>query len=157
EHGYQPGDCAVFYRTNAQSRVLEEILVRTGTPYQVIGGTRFYERKEIKDLLAYLQLLVNPADDVAARRVLNTPRRGIGDKTEQVLSDVALRERITFLEACRRAEEQPQLGPRAVSAVRDFVSTIDRLQAMVGEVTLPQLVEQTWEITGYLADLEAQR
>ncbi|HSK90193.1 MAG TPA: UvrD-helicase domain-containing protein [Euzebyales bacterium] len=156
-HGYQPGDCAVFYRTNAQSRVLEEVLIRTGMPYQVIGGTRFYERREIKDMLAYLQLLVNPADDVAARRVVNTPRRGIGSKTEQVLSDVALRERITFLEACRRAEEHPQLGPRAVSAVLDFVGVLDQLTELIGSVELPQLVEETWQRTGYVAELEAQR
>jgi DNA helicase-2/ATP-dependent DNA helicase PcrA len=157
EHGYEPGDCAVFYRTNAQSRVLEEILIRTGTPYQIIGGTRFYERREIKDLLAYLQLLVNPADDVAARRVLNTPRRGIGSKTEQVLSDVALRERMTFLEACRRAEEHPQLGPRAVSAVLDFVAVLDQLLELSDSAKLPELVEETWNRTGYLAELEAQR
>ena len=157
EHGYEPGHCAVFYRTNAQSRVIEEILIRTGTPYQVVGGTRFYERKEIKDLLAYLQLLVNPADDVAARRVINTPRRGIGNKTEQVLSDVALRERITFLEACRRAEEHPQLGPRAVSVVLDFVAVLDQLGELADSSKLPELVEQTWERTGYLAELEAQR
>ena len=157
EHGYEPGDCAVFYRTNAQSRVLEEVLIRTGTPYQVIGGTRFYERKEIKDLLAYLQLLVNPADDVAARRVINTPRRGIGSKTEQVLSDVALRERITFLDACRRAEEHPQLGPRAVSSVLDFVSVLDQLRALVDGGDLPKLVVETWTRTGYMDELEAQR
>jgi DNA helicase-2/ATP-dependent DNA helicase PcrA len=157
EHGYEPGDCAIFYRTNAQSRVLEEILIRTGTPYQVIGGTRFYERKEIKDLLAYLQLLVNPADDVAARRVINTPRRGIGSKTEQVLSDVALRERITFLEACRRAEEHPQLGPRAEAAVLDFVGVLDQLSELSETIKLPDLVSETWERTGYLAELEAQR
>jgi DNA helicase-2/ATP-dependent DNA helicase PcrA len=157
EHGYEPGDCAVFYRTNAQSRVLEEILVRTGTPYQIIGGTRFYERKEIKDLLAYLQLLVNPADDVAARRVINTPKRGIGDRTEEVLSDAALRDRTTFLEACRRAEELPQLSPRATSAVLDFVGVLDDLRELSEKIELPQLVEETWERTGYLAELEAQR
>ncbi len=157
EHGYAPGDCAVFYRTNAQSRVLEEVLIRTGTPYQVIGGTRFYERREVKDMLAYLQLLVNPADDVAARRVVNTPRRGIGAKTEQVLSDVALRERITFLEACRRADEHPQLGPRAVGSVLDFVAIMDRLAEAVGQRPLPELVELAWTATGYLDELEAQR
>jgi DNA helicase-2/ATP-dependent DNA helicase PcrA len=157
EHGYEPGDCAVFYRTNAQSRVLEEVLIRTGTPYQVIGGTKFYERKEIRDLLAYLQVLVNPADDVAARRVINSPRRGIGSKTEQVLSDVALRERITFLEACRRAEEHPQLGPRAVSSVLDFVAVLDQLRELVDGGDLPQLVEETWTRTGYMDELESQR
>jgi DNA helicase-2/ATP-dependent DNA helicase PcrA len=157
EHGYEPGDCAVFYRTNAQSRVLEEVLIRTGTPYQVIGGTRFYERREIKDMLAYLQLLVNPADDVAARRVVNVPRRGVGAKTEQVLSDVALRERVTFLEACRRAEEHPPLGPRAVKAVGEFISVLDTLAGAVDQQPLPELVELLWTTTGYVSELEAQR
>ncbi len=157
EHRYAPGDCAVFYRTNAQSRVLEEVLIRTGTPYQIIGGTRFYERREIKDMLAYLQLLVNPSDDVAARRVINTPRRGIGAKTEQVLSDVALRERISFLEACRRAEEHPQLGPRARNSVLEFVSVVDQLGGAVERTPLPELVELAWNATGYLSELEAQR
>jgi DNA helicase-2/ATP-dependent DNA helicase PcrA len=156
-HGYEPGDCAVFYRTNAQSRVLEEVLIRTGTPYQVIGGTRFYERREIKDMLAYLQLLVNAADDVAARRVVNVPRRGIGAKTEQVLSDVALRERVTFLEACRRADEHPQLGARAVKAVGEFTAVLDALAAAVDQQPLPELVELLWTTTGYVAELEAQR
>ncbi|HEX6254806.1 MAG TPA: UvrD-helicase domain-containing protein [Euzebyales bacterium] len=156
-HGYEPGDCAVFYRTNAQSRVLEEVLIRTGTPYQVIGGTRFYERREIKDMLAYLQLLVNPADDVAARRVVNVPRRAIGAKTEQVLSDVALRERITFVDACRRAVEHPQLGPRAVKAVGEFVAVLDTLGTAVDQQPLPELVELAWTATGYVSELEAQR
>jgi DNA helicase-2/ATP-dependent DNA helicase PcrA len=108
-------------------------------------------------MLAYLQLLVNPADDVAARRVVNVPRRGIGSKTEQVLSDVALRERITFLEACRRTEEHPQLGPRAVSAIADFVAVLDTLGEAVDQRPLPELVELAWTATGYVAELEAQR
>ncbi|CAN5919000.1 DNA helicase PcrA [soil metagenome] len=157
EHGYDPGDCAVFYRTNAQSRVLEEVLIRTGMPYQVIGGTRFYERREIKDMLAYLQLLVNPADDVAVRRVVNVPRRGIGAKTEQALSDVALRERITFLEACRRAQDHPQLSARAINAVGEFVGVLNTLGEAVGQRSLPDLVELTWTASGYRSELEAQR
>jgi superfamily I DNA/RNA helicase len=117
-HGVPPGDCAVFYRTNAQSRVLEEILIRLGTPYQIIGGTRFYERKEIKDLLAYLQLLINPDDDVAAQRVINVPRRGIGAKTVEALELFAGRERSSFMEACRRVEENHQLAARASARSR---------------------------------------
>ena len=158
-HGVKPGDCAVFYRTNAQSRVLEEVLIRLGTPYQVIGGTRFYERREIKDVLAYLRVLVNPADDVSAKRVLNVPRRGIGAKTEEALDLFAGREQISFLDACRRAEENHQLGPRAVGAVLDFVRLLDGLRTTIveEEPSLHEIVELVWERTGYLAELEAER
>ncbi|MGH8905889.1 MAG: UvrD-helicase domain-containing protein [Egibacteraceae bacterium] len=130
-HGIRPGDCAVFYRTNAQSRVLEEVLVRLGTAYQIIGGTRFYERAEVKDLLAYLRALVNPADDVSVKRVVNVPRRGIGARTEAALDLFAGRERITFLEACRRAGENSQLSGRAAAAVGGFVELLDGLRATI--------------------------
>jgi len=154
-HGVPAGDCAVFYRTNAQSRVLEEVLIRLGQPYQIIGGTRFYERREVKDVLAYLRLLVNPADDVSARRVLNVPRRGIGTKTEEAVERFAARQGVTFLEACRRAEEVPGLAARATSAVLGFVQVLDVLRtAAVEEALSPrQIVERTWERTGYLEEL----
>ena len=159
QHGVRYGDVAVFYRTNAQSRVLEEVLIRLGMPYQIIGGTRFYERKEIKDMLAYLQVLLNPADDIAAKRILNVPRRGIGAKTEEALDLFAGRESISFMEACQRVEENHLLAPRAVSAVRDFVSVVDNLRTIVVEEqpSLHRIVELTWERTGYLAELEAER
>ena len=158
QHGYAAGDCAVFYRTNAQSRVLEEILIRVGTPYQVVGGTRFYERAEVKDILAYLRALVNPADDVSVRRVLNVPRRGIGAKTQEALDLFAGREQIPFLVACRRVEENTRLSGRAVSAVRDFVRILDELgEAVSSGVGLAELVEEVWTRTGYLVELEAER
>ncbi|MEX2620745.1 MAG: UvrD-helicase domain-containing protein [Egibacteraceae bacterium] len=158
-HGVAHGDCAVFYRTNAQSRVLEEVLIRLGMPYQVVGGTRFYERREIKDLLAYLRLLLNPADDVSAKRVLNVPRRGIGAKTEEALDLFAGRQGITFMDACRRVEENPQLSGRAVAAVTDFVRLLDRIRTVAVEepVELAELVELVWTRTGYLAELQAER
>ncbi len=159
QHGVRYGDVAVFYRTNAQSRVLEEVLIRLGMPYQIVGGTRFYERKEIKDILAYLQVLVNPFDDVAAKRVLNVPRRGIGSKTEEALDLFAGRENISFMEACRRVEENHLLSARAIGAVRDFVSVLDNLRTIVVEdqPSLRRIVELTWERTGYLTELEAER
>jgi DNA helicase II / ATP-dependent DNA helicase PcrA len=159
EHGHQPGDIAVFYRTNAQSRVLEEILIRLGTPYQVVGGTRFYERREVKDVLAYLQVLVNPDDDVAAKRILNTPRRGIGAKTEEALDLFAAREQVSFLEACRRASDNHLLAARAVGAVEDFVHTLDALRthALEGEHSLRSVIELVTKRTGYLAELEAEK
>jgi DNA helicase II / ATP-dependent DNA helicase PcrA len=151
-------DVAVFYRTNAQSRVLEEIFVRVGTPYRVIGGVRFYERREIKDLLAYARILVNPDDEESVRRIINVPRRGIGDKTQQAIGDLARREGITYLEAARRVEEDSSLAPRAVSAVSGFVQLIDVLQTLVDEGTpLPDLVEQLWERTGYMAEIQAEQ
>ncbi|MDQ3537283.1 MAG: UvrD-helicase domain-containing protein [Actinomycetota bacterium] len=157
--GYRHGDIAVFYRTNAQSRVLEEVLIRLGLPYQVIGGTRFYERKEVKDLLAYLQLLVNPADDIAAKRVLNVPRRGIGAKSEAALDLFAGREGVAFLDACRRAEENHQLSARATGAVLDFVRLLDGLRTTVVEEQpeLREIVQLAWERSGYLTELEAER
>ncbi len=156
--GYSPGDCAVFYRTNAQSRVLEEVLIRLGLPYQIIGGTRFYERKEIKDVLAYLALVVNPDDDVAAQRVVNVPRRGVGAKTVEALELYAGRERVSFMEACRRAGDNHLLAARAVGAVRDFVATVDLLRTHAAEGTeLRRIVELAWERTGYLAELESER
>ncbi|HUH07725.1 MAG TPA: UvrD-helicase domain-containing protein [Egibacteraceae bacterium] len=158
-HGYRPGDCAVFYRTNAQSRVLEEVLIRLGLPYQVVGGTRFYERKEIKDILAYLRLLVNPADDISAKRVLNEPRRGIGAKTEEALDLFAGRERITFIDACRRVEENHLLAARTVGKVLDFVGLIDgmRTAAIEEQMSPREVVELVWTRTGYLSELEAER
>ena len=158
-HGVRPGDCAVFYRANAQSRVLEEVLIRLGLPYQILGGTRFYERREVRDVLAYLRVLVNPADDVSVRRVLNVPRRGIGSKTEDALEAFAARQDMTFLQACEAVDRIPTLGSRAQGAVRDFVRLLDLLRTTIveAEPSLPDLVELVWERTGYLAELEAEK
>ncbi len=158
EEGVRFDEVAIFYRTNAQSRVLEEVFVRVGTPYQVIGGVRFYERKEVKDLLAYARLLVNPTDDVSARRVVNTPRRSIGRKTEEAVDWHARREGMSFLEACREAEHIPQLGARAVSAVTSFVDLLDLLRTEMEEgADVPELIETIWQRTGYMKELQAER
>jgi DNA helicase-2/ATP-dependent DNA helicase PcrA len=101
-HGVKPKDVAIFYRTNAQSRALEEVFVRTGLPYKVVGGTRFYERREVKDALAYLRVVANPADDVNVRRVINVPKRGIGDRAQAAVAGLAARERIPFVAALGR-------------------------------------------------------
>ena len=113
DEGAQPGDVAVFYRTNAQSRVFEEVFIRTGLPYKVVGGVRFYERREVRDALAYLRMLVNPDDQVSLRRILNAPKRGIGDRAVECVQALADRERITFWEALRRADEAPGLATRS--------------------------------------------
>jgi DNA helicase II / ATP-dependent DNA helicase PcrA len=156
--GYGFDQIALFYRTNAQSRVLEEVFVRVGTPYQVIGGVRFYERKEIKDVLAYARVLVNPDDEESVRRILNTPRRGIGDKTEQAVADRARREGVTFMQALRDVEHITTLGPRAVSSVTSFVDLLDllRTKAETG-MSVPDLIEELWDRTGYLAELQAEK
>ena len=113
--GVKPSDVAVFYRTNAQSRVFEEVFIRTGHPYKVVGGVRFYERKEVRDALAYLRVLVNPEDTVSLRRILNVPKRGIGDRAEAAIEALAARDRISFAHALRRAEDAPAMASRGRS------------------------------------------
>ena len=157
DHGVEPGHVAIFYRTNAQSRVFEEIFVRVGMPYRVVGGVRFYERKEVRDLLAYLRALVNPADTISIRRVLNTPRRGIGDRAEACIEALASRERISFVAALERVDEAPGINARACKAVQEFSALMTELRAMVDAGEGPSAVlEKTLEKTGYLAELEAE-
>ncbi|MHB8342431.1 MAG: UvrD-helicase domain-containing protein, partial [Mycobacteriales bacterium] len=115
--GVRPADVAVFYRTNAQSRAFEEKFVRVGLPYRVVGGVRFYERREVRDALAYLRVLANPDDTVSLRRILNVPRRGIGERAEAMLAAFAERERLPFAAVLDRAGEVPGLAPRAAAAV----------------------------------------
>jgi DNA helicase-2/ATP-dependent DNA helicase PcrA len=157
-HGASFDDIAVFYRTNAQSRVLEDVFIRVGLPYRVIGGVRFYERKEIKDVMAYARLLLNPDDDVAARRIVNVPRRGIGDRTIEALDWHARREGISFLAACRDVEVVQGLGARAVAAVTRFVDLLDGLRTeLEHDLKVTDLLAKILDRTGYLADLEAER
>ncbi|HET7195575.1 MAG TPA: UvrD-helicase domain-containing protein, partial [Nocardioides sp.] len=154
--GARPGEVAVFYRTNAQSRVFEEIFIRLGMPYKVVGGVRFYERREVRDALAYLRMLVNPADEISLRRVLNTPKRGIGDRAVACVQSLADRDRITFWEALRRAGDAPGLATRSLKAIEGFVGLVDELQSMVdaGE-RADVILESVLDRTGYLAELEA--
>ena len=151
----RPGDVAVFYRTNAQSRVFEETFIRTGMAYRVVGGVRFYERREIRDALAYLRMLVNPADEVSLRRVLNTPRRGIGERAEAMVAAFADRERITFWEALQRAAEAPGLATRSLRAIEGFVGLIEELQQLVAAGERPDVILETvLDRSGYLVELE---
>ncbi|GLY76736.1 DNA helicase PcrA [Actinoallomurus iriomotensis] len=153
----KPGDVAVFYRTNAQSRVFEEVFIRVGLPYKVVGGVRFYERKEIRDLLAYLRVLGNPEDTVSLRRILNVPKRGIGDRAEACVEALAGRERISFWQALRRADEAPAIATRSLNQIKDFVALLDELGEMVETSTPTELVEAILTKSGYLAELEASR
>ncbi|HEX6247980.1 MAG TPA: DNA helicase PcrA, partial [Nocardioidaceae bacterium] len=151
----RPGDVAVFYRTNAQSRVFEEVFIRVGLPYKVVGGVRFYERKEVKDALAYLRTLVNPADEISLRRILNVPKRGIGDRAEACVEALAQRERMPFWDALRRADEAPGIAGRSLNAVRPFVAMVEELQSMAEAGERPDVVlEQVLARSGYLKELE---
>jgi DNA helicase II / ATP-dependent DNA helicase PcrA len=150
------GSVVVFYRTNAQSRPLEEVFVKAGLPYKIVGGVKFYDRREVKDLLAYLKATVNPLDTVSLRRVLNVPRRGIGDTSERAIDRFATEEDIPFGEALRRAGEVPGLGARQVRAVADFVAVLDELAAGVEEGRSPSvLVQDAWTLSGLMRELEA--
>ncbi|HEV7656538.1 MAG TPA: DNA helicase PcrA [Mycobacteriales bacterium] len=153
----QPTDVAVFYRTNAQSRVFEEVFIRVGLPYKVVGGVRFYERREVRDMLAYLRLIANTTDVVSLRRILNTPRRGIGDRAEACVGALASRERIAFAEALERAADAPGIAARSVAAINDFVTLMIELRAVeAGEGNGPAAVlEAVIDKTGYLRELEA--
>ena len=148
------GDVAVFYRTNAQSRVLEEALFRGGVPYKVIGGTRFYDRREVKDALAYLKAVVNPSDEVSIKRVINVPKRGVGDTTVGRLDAWARAHGVPFIEALRRADDAGVTG-RAVRGIESFVSLLDELTAMVADGPAP-LLEAAMERSGYVAELRAE-
>ncbi|MBA2740326.1 MAG: DNA helicase PcrA [Nocardioidaceae bacterium] len=151
----RPGEVAVFYRTNAQSRVFEEVFIRVGLAYKVVGGVRFYERREVKDALAYLRLLVNPRDTVSLRRILNVPKRGIGERAEACVGALADRERISYLDALRRAGEAPGIATRSVSAIGAFVSLVDDLQALVDVGEPADVVLQASLVrSGYLTSLE---
>ena len=130
EHGYRWGDIAVFYRTNAQSRALEEELVRQNVPYKVVGGARFYERREVKDLLAYLHSIANPGDEVSLKRILNVPRRGIGETSISRLGSWAAEEGVPFSEALAHAREAGVTG-KAVAGISSFLSLMDELRAML--------------------------
>ena len=156
DHSYR--DIAVFYRTNAQSRVLEDVFMKTGIPYRVVGGVRFYERREIKDVMAYLRALVNPQDTVSVRRVINTPKRGIGDQTVRALEGFAREEQVTLLEACRRAEEVVALSQRAIGAIRGFVEVMNGLKEKLKEGASPaRMIEAAFTESGYYAELDAER
>ncbi|MEV0255947.1 DNA helicase PcrA [Streptomyces sp. NPDC050732] len=150
------GDVAIFYRTNAQSRVFEEIFIRVGLPYKVVGGVRFYERKEVRDVLAYLRVLANPEDAVPLRRILNVPKRGIGDRAEAMIDALSQREKISFPQALRRVDEAYGMAARSTNAVKRFNTLMEELRTIVESGAGPAVVlEAVLERTGYLAELQA--
>jgi DNA helicase-2/ATP-dependent DNA helicase PcrA len=145
---------AVFYRTNAQSRAVEEIFIRVGIPYRVVGGVKFYERKEVKDALAYLRSIVNPSDELSVKRILNVPKRGIGDKAESVIDGYSLRHRITFSQAISEASEINELTPKAKAALAEFDLFMKKLRQMFLENKPPsEIIHQMLQASGYLDSL----
>jgi ATP-dependent DNA helicase UvrD/PcrA len=156
EEGYSGSEIAVFYRTNAQSRVLEDVLVRQGIAYQVIGGPRFYERAEVKDLVAYLQVLDNPYDAVSLLRIANRPRRGIGDSTLARLTAYADAQGISLWEATAHPEEAG-VGAAPQKAVRALRTIVESLMSAAQELDVPELIEVVLGRSGYLEALEAER
>ncbi len=156
DEGAGPADIAVFYRMNAQSRVLEDVLVRQGVGYRVVGGPRFYERAEIKDAIAYLQVIHNPADEVSLRRIVNQPRRGIGTASLDRLAAHAAQMNWTLLEAIDHSSAVP-LGTAAAARVREFAALLDDLREVAATASPAELLEQVMEQTGYRAMLEAER
>jgi DNA helicase-2/ATP-dependent DNA helicase PcrA len=152
--GHRYGDAAVFYRTNAQSRVFEEAFVRAGLPYKVVGGVRFYERREVRDAIAYLRAIANRADDVSLRRILNVPKRGIGDKAEAAVADLAAREGISFGDALRRVDEIPGLASRSANQLKAFGRLLDEHEAMVAaDMPADAILTSVLNKSGYLPEL----
>ncbi len=155
EHGYDFSSFAVFYRTNAQSRALEETFIRKGLPYKVVGGVKFYERREVRDILAYVRAAVNPLDEVSMRRVLNVPARGIGAKTEATVAALAREHGVSFFEALQRAHEWASLGARAQNAIIRFLEVIRGLQdAVADETPADEVLARALSDSGYQKVLE---
>lgn len=150
----QPGDTAIFYRTNAQSRVFEEVFMRSALPYKVIGGLRFYERREVKDLLAYLRVLANVDDEISLRRVINIPKRGIGDTSLDYVDLFAQEQGISFWQGLLRCSEVTGLPARAAQSIQDFTSMMSALHVLVEAKTRPSvIVEAALEQSGLLKEL----
>jgi DNA helicase-2/ATP-dependent DNA helicase PcrA len=149
-----PGQTAVFYRTNAQSRVFEEVFMRAALPYKVVGGLRFYERKEVKDLLSYLRVIANPEDEVSLRRVINYPKRGIGDRALEILEAHAKSHGYSFWGGLIAAADTPEIPPKAAQSIKQFTDMISALAVLVEAKVRPSvIVEAVLEQSGLLAEL----
>jgi len=149
-----PGDTAIFYRTNAQSRVFEEVFMRNALPYKVVGGLRFYERREVKDLLAYLRVLANVEDEISLRRIINVPKRGIGDTSLDYVNEFARNNNISFWQGLLRCSEIGSVPARAAQAINEFTSMVSALAVLVEAKTKPSvIVEAALEQSGLLKEL----
>ena len=155
ENGAKYRDCAVLYRTNAQSRLFEEKCLLANIPYKIVGGVNFYARKEIKDLLCYLKTIDNSRDDLAVRRIINVPKRGIGATTLGRIQDYADQMSVSFYDALRVAEEVPSIG-RSLSKIDGFVTFIQGLKSKAESYTVREILEEVIRLTGYVTELEAE-
>ncbi len=155
QKGYQYKDCAVLYRTNAQYRLFEEKFIVSNIPYRIIGGVNFYARKEIKDLLCYLKTVDNASDDLAVRRIINIPKRGIGATTIGRVQAYAASQEISFYDALKAADEIPSIG-KAAAKIRPFVLLIQSLRSKLGLISLTDLLDEILENTGYVKELQAE-
>jgi DNA helicase-2/ATP-dependent DNA helicase PcrA len=155
--GRRPSDFAVLYRTNAQSRPFEEVFMHRRIPYRIIGGVRFWERKEVKDIIAYLRLVANSADNISFKRIVNVPARGIGAASVARLEEAAAARGISIYEAARDRDTVADLQPKAARALREFVDLIEGLRASAAELPVSDLMKETLERTGYLRELENER
>jgi DNA helicase-2/ATP-dependent DNA helicase PcrA len=148
DKGFAYSDMAVFYRTNAQTRALEEVFIRQAVPYKVIGGTKFYERAEIKDLMAYLTVIANPADALSTRRIINTPKRGIGPATESALVSLAEQEGLSLSEALGRAESLG-VGPKVTAAISDLDQILRELRSRIDKASAADILKEVISRTRY--------
>ena len=153
---FRYGDVAVLYRTNAQSRVIEEQLVRAGMPYRVFGGTKFYDRKEIKDALAYLRALVNPDDEVSWKRIVNVPKRGVGDTSMAKVDSYAKGAEVVFRDALAKAGEAGVSG-KALGGINDLLVLMHDIETDAGDLGVGEVLEAVLQRTGYVAELESER
>ena len=153
---YKPGDCCILYRTNVQSRVLEDVLISRGIPYTMVGGLKFYERKEIKDIMAYLTVIFNDADSYSLKRILNVPKRGIGKTTIEHLDATADLHQTTLYNVLKQVDQIDVVKPKAAKAIGAFMQVLDRLKRLATEVGLDDLVTQVLDLTGYFDELKLE-
>lgn len=154
--GYNLSDFAILYRTNAQSRSFEDMFIRNSIPYKIVGGVKFYDRKEVKDILAYLKLLDNPADNISLKRIINVPKRGIGDATVEKLEEIALNRASSMYDVLLDLKEIDELSSRAKSNLKPFIDMMNRLMALKEIMGVKDFIEEVINSTGYLAELERE-
>lgn len=152
----KPSDFAILYRTNAQSRVFEESLMKLNIPYKIVGGLKFYDRKEVKDVIAYLRLIQNPVDNISLKRVINVPKRGIGKKTLEKIEEYSVSKGESMYSAIVDAEEVPGLSHRAITKLKSFASLIGKFIAMSEVLGVKELIENVIDLTGYVEELERE-